>query len=196
MICEHCLNEIVTSIEKDTLVDEAKNTDLQHATDALNQDITKTEKRLKEMKIDPEKEKKLLEELKALEAIEEEQKKELETLGKVQIETEKEENNYWEETLAFSKKLFLLNEKKNTAIRQSKELQSELERLSKINVLNDIISISTDHEVAKINDLQLGKSLSVNQVGFWKIISDLKGSLARNQCGFWTDCSSVLHSGE
>ncbi len=164
IICDDCLSSITLNLEQKGTQEEAKRDEIQKNSDRLEKDIIKTEKKLKELKFDPKLEEKLQQELKELEKLEHEQKKDLEELGKLQIKTEKEVEAFWEDTIGFERKLLLLNEKKNAASNRLKELESNQDRLSKINVLNDLISISTEHEVAKVNDLQLGKTFQASQV--------------------------------
>ena len=130
----------------------------------LEDDIRKAGNRLRELKQNEKDEVKLREKLKELNEKEESQKKDLDELGNLQIACEKLEEEFWEETLNFESKFFLLNEKKNSANKQIDEMHSELDRLNRLNVLNDIIHISADHEVAKVNDLQLGKANNSSSV--------------------------------
>lgn len=154
----------MTNFEADMSKQEMRRGSLQNEFTALNQEINKAGKKLKELKYDSTQEEKLRVLLLEVEKAEQEQKEQLKELEQIQIKTEEDVENYWEETMAFEKKLLLLNEKKSTTAKQLKDLEVNQERLSKINVLNDIISISTEHEVAKVNDLQLGKTYNNSQV--------------------------------
>lgn len=152
--------------EKDINLEENKIKSMEQDTRRLDEDIKKTEQKLANSKINDAVEAKLRQDLDSVIAKEEEQKKELEDLGRLQIECETLEETYWEETLTFESKLFLLNERKNSVNRQIKEMQNELDRLNRINILNDIIHITTDHEVAKVNDLQLGKMYNASAINW------------------------------
>ena len=164
MICESCLHSFVIPIEKEFINEDNRKTVLQNENRMLEDDIRKAGARLRELKLDEKDEAKLRETLKELNEKEDNQKKELEELGNLQIECERYEEDFWEETLNFESKFFLLNEKKNSANKQIKEIESELEKLNRLNVLNDIIYISADHEVAKVNDLQLGRAANSSSV--------------------------------
>lgn len=70
------------------------------------------------------------------------------------------ENNiysYMENLNRFENKLIRLKTKDSTVNAKLKYLYSEIERLSSVNVLNDVFNISTKLEVATINDLKMGK---------------------------------------
>ena len=153
-------------IEKDINLEESKINSMTQDNKRLDEDIKKTEQKLEHTKINEAVEAKLRQDLNAVIAKEQEQKKELEDLGKLQIECETIEETYWEETLTFESKLFLLNERKNSVNRQIKEIQNEIDRLNRINILNDIIHITADHEVAKVNDLQLGKKFNASTINW------------------------------
>ena len=142
----------------------SKKNNFQQETKILDEDLLKAEKKLKSFKVTEEEEAKMRDNLQALIKKEQNQQNELEDLGRLQIDCETLEETYWEETLTFESKLFLLNERKNSAERQTKEMQNEIDRLSRINILNDLIHITTDHEVARVNDLQLGKMFNANAV--------------------------------
>jgi len=145
-------------------IETVKKNNLQQETKILDEDLTKAEKKLKSFKMTEEEEIKLRDNLKALIQKEEDQRNELEDLGRLQIDCETLEETYWEETLIFESKLFLLNERKNSGDRQIKEMQNEIDRLNRINILNDLFHITTDHEVARVNDLQLGKMFNASAV--------------------------------
>lgn len=170
MICESCLHSLLLAVDKDIKAEEEKKKGFINEMKAMDEDVQKAEKKLEELKINEEHETKLREDLRLVNEREENQKKELEELGRLQTHCEESEEIYWEEALKFESKLFLLNEKKNTVNKQIKEVQHELDKLNRVNILNDIIHISTDHEVAKINDLQLGKMYTASGVQFFVII--------------------------
>jgi len=165
-ICESCLHNIMKDIEKDINLEESKINSMAQDNKRLDEDIKKTEQKLEHGKINEAVESKLRQDLNSVIAKEQEQKNELEELGKLQISCETTEQTYWEETLTFESKLFLLNERKNSVNRQIKEIQNEIDRLNRINILNDIIHITADHEVAKVNDLQLGKKFNAGTVNW------------------------------
>lgn len=88
----------------------------------------------------------------------------LKHLTESHLKYEEEEAKYWEELTNFDKKLQNLLEQKTHFERAIVVHSKDLEKLEKSNVLNDVFKISTEHEVATLNDMKIGKPFNTSEV--------------------------------
>ncbi|CAK85676.1 unnamed protein product (macronuclear) [Paramecium tetraurelia] len=159
MYCEKCLQQQMKKEEEEVKQLENEINELQIQLKQVRDEMYKMETNQIEKKNDKiELDKKNLDkEIYQLEQDEQQQKKELIKLKNSILEQEHNEDNLWEHINKFTRKLYSLFESNQIADNKLSQLNNELDRLSKLDVLNDLFKISVQDEVATINGLQIGK---------------------------------------
>ncbi|CAD8092544.1 unnamed protein product [Paramecium sonneborni] len=159
LLCEKCLQQQMKKEEDEVKQLENEINELQNQLNQVRDEINKMETNQIERKNDKiELDKKNLDkEIQQLEQDEQKQKNELIKLKNQILEQEHNEDNLWEHINKFTTKLYSLFESNQIADNKLSQLNNEIDRLSKLDVLNDLFKISVQDEVATINGLQIGK---------------------------------------
>lgn len=92
------------------------------------------------------------------------------------MDQEKTEEQLWDQINKSTRKLYHLFENNQIADNQLAQFNSELDRLSKLDIVNDLFKISIQDEVGCINNLAIGKK--ADQAIDWDEVNAAVGHLA------------------